>query len=245
MFLRRPVAVTVINFLLTLASKLRAKERLARTDDWASRSEYMGVGVTDKVLGLIGIGNIGAEICQLIHPFDVKTIAYDPFVDEKTAEAIGVELVTLDQLFERSDFVSVNCPLNDDTLGLVNAERFAQMKETAYLINTARGPVVDENDLLQALENDIIAGAAIDVFETEPPAADNPLLFVSDEKLIVTPHSICWTDECFAGIGASCVESCLAIAKGAPPAIGCVVDKSVLGDAAFTAKLGGGAGAKL
>lgn len=110
---RRPVAVTVVNFMLSLASKLRAKERLARTDDWASRSEYMGVGVTDKILGLIGIGNIGAEICHLIHPFDVRTIAFDPFVDEKTAEAIGVELVTLDELFERADFVSVNCPLND------------------------------------------------------------------------------------------------------------------------------------
>ena len=115
------------------------------------------------------------------------------------------------------------------------------MKDTAYLINTARGPIVEEGDLLQALENGIIAGAAIDVFVMEPPAADNPLLTVSDELLIVTPHSICWTDECFAGIGASCVESCLAIASGEPPAMGCVVDKSVVGGAAFTAKLVGGA----
>ena len=106
-----------------------------------------------------------------------------------------------------------------------------------YLINTARGPIINERDLQDALEHNIIAGAAIDVFETEPPPADNPLLKVSDEKLIVTPHSICWTDECFAGIGASCVESCLALASGKPPNLACVVDKSVVAAAAFKAKL--------
>ncbi len=105
------------------------------------------------------------------------------------------------------------------------------------MINTARGPIVNEADLLEALDHNIIAGAAIDVFETEPPPIDNPLLAVSDEKLIVTPHSICWTDECFAGIGASCVESCLALASGEPPNLACVVDKSVVAAAAFTAKL--------
>ena len=130
---RRPVAVTVVNFLLSLASKLRAKERLARTNDWGSRSEYMGVGVTNKTLGLLGLGNIGAEICKLIHPFDVNTIAYDPYVDDSTAKAVGVELVDLDTLFARSDFLSVNCPLNDATLGLVNAARFSQMKDSAYV----------------------------------------------------------------------------------------------------------------
>lgn len=101
-----------------------------------------------------------------------------------------------------------------------------------YLINTARGPIVDEADLWDALENDIIAGAAIDVFETEPPPASNPLLKVSDEKLIATPHSLCWTDECFAGIGASCVESCLAVASGEAPNLACMVDKSVANVAA-------------
>ena len=130
---RRPVAVTVVNFMLTLASKLRAKERLARTSDWGSRSKYMGVGITDKTLGLLGLGNIGAEICTLVHPFDVKTIAYDPYVDPATAAKVGVELVDLDTLFKRSDFLSVNCPLNDETKGLVNAMRFAQMKDTAYV----------------------------------------------------------------------------------------------------------------
>ena len=130
---RRPVAVTVVNFMLTLASKLRAKERLARTSDWGSRSQHMGVGITDKTLGLLGLGNIGAEICTLVHPFDVKTIAYDPYVDAATAAKVGVELVDLDALFTRSDFLSVNCPLNDETEGLVNAKRFAQMKDSAYV----------------------------------------------------------------------------------------------------------------
>ena len=146
-------------------------------------------------------------------------------------------MVDQDALFERSDFISVNCPLNDDTQGLVNAARFAQMKDSAFLINTARGPIVDEADLLHALESDAIAGAAIDVFAEEPSPKDNPLFAISTDKLIVTPHSICWTDECFAGIGASCVESCLAVARGEAPATGCVVNKGVLTDRGFTAKL--------
>ena len=91
--------------------------------------------------------------------------------------------------------------------------------------------------MLQALDRNIIAGAAVDVFEKEPTPADNPLLAVSNEKLIVTPHSICWTDECFAGIGASCVESCLALASGEPPNLACVVDKSAVAAVSFTAKL--------
>ena len=225
---RRPVAVTVINFMLNLASKLRAKERLARTDDWASRSEYMGVGITDKTLGLLGIGNIGAEICRLIEPFDVNVIAYDPFVDASTAAELGsppspphppttttwacvthqtttnaapphtprpwrlrhggagVEMVDLDGLFDNSDFLSINCPLNEETRGMINAARLEQMKDTSFLINTARGPIVDEAALLTALEGDVIAGAAIDVFEVEPPPADHPLFGTSTLPLPLT-----------------------------------------------------------
>jgi phosphoglycerate dehydrogenase-like enzyme len=236
---RRPVAVSVVNFMLTLASRMLAKDRLTRqgADGWSRRSQYMGVGVTGKTLGLLGLGNIGAEITSLSQPFGVKVIAADPFVKPETAAELGVEMVSQDELFERSDFISINCPLTDETKGLVNKTRFAQMKDSAFLINTARGPIVDETDLLHALESDVIAGAAIDVFEEEPSPASNPLFGISSDKLIVTPHSICWTDECFAGIGASCIDSCLAVARGEAPLNECVVNKGVLTGGGFGAKL--------
>jgi phosphoglycerate dehydrogenase-like enzyme len=107
-----------------------------------------------------------------------------------------VELVDLDQLFQESDFLTVNCPLNAHTAKIVNAERLASMKSTAYVINTARGGVIDQAALAHALKHDIIAGAAIDVFDPEPPAVDDPIFEAAvGEKLIATPHAICWTDQ--------------------------------------------------
>ena len=117
------------------------KDRLTReaAAGFAKRGEYMGVGLVGRTLGSIGIGNIGAELFRLIKPFDMKLIAHDPYADPKLAAELGVELVGLEDVFRRSDFVSVSCPLTPETRHLVNADRLALMKPTAYLINTARG----------------------------------------------------------------------------------------------------------
>ena len=136
----------------------------------------MGVGLVGRTLGSLGIGNIGAEVFRLAKPFDMSFIAHDPYADPKVAGELGIELVGLEELFREADLLSVSCPLDDETRHIVNAERLALMKPTAYLINTARGPIVDQKALTEALQEGRIAGAGLDVFEQEPIRPDDPIL---------------------------------------------------------------------
>ena len=129
-----------------------------------------------------------------------------------------------EELFRRADFLSVSVPLSDATRHYVNAERLKTMKPTAYLINTARGPIVDQKALYQALTDGTIAGAGLDVFEVEPAPADEPIYKL--DNVIVTPHSLCWTDECFAGNGAADIAAVLEVMHGREPRG--VVNKDVL-----------------
>jgi D-3-phosphoglycerate dehydrogenase len=217
---RRPVAVSVITFMLALAMRLFAKDRLTRMGPagWAMRSQHMGMGLSGRTLGMLGIGNIGADVLRLAAPFDMRFLAHDPHVDAAKARALGATLVDIDTLFRDSDFVSVNVPLNDRTRGLVGKRLLGLMKPTAYLINTARGPIVDQRALYDALASRRIAGAGLDVFEIEPAPADEPILQL--DNVIVTPHALCFTDECFAGNGAADVRAVLAVMKGeAPPGL--------------------------
>jgi D-3-phosphoglycerate dehydrogenase len=177
------------------------KDRLTRTGRWNERNDHMGQGLTGKVLGLIGAGSIGLETMRLARAFGMRMLAADPYGDAKAVSEAGGELVELDDVFTRSDFVVVACLLNASTRHLVNAERLAKMKRSAYLINVARGPIVDEVALTQALGDGTIAGAALDVFEQEPVDPASPLLGM--EQVIVTPHALCWTDECFDAIARS------------------------------------------
>ncbi len=214
---RRPVAVSVITYILALSQKLMVKDRICREgpDGWAKRSDHMGEGLVGKTLGQLGLGNIGAEVCRLAKPFDLKLIAHDPYANETLARELGVELVSEEEVFRRSDFLSVSIPLSEATRGFVNEVRLKLMNPTAYLINTARGPVVDQKALYRALTDGTIAGAGLDVFEIEPAPADEPILKL--DNVIVTPHSLCWTDECFAGNGAADVAAVLAVMKGETP----------------------------
>ena len=136
----------------------------------------MGLGLVGRVLGSVGMGNIGAELFRLAKPFDMRFIAHDPYADAKVATELGVELVSLEDIFRQADIVSVNCPLTPQTRGLVNAERLALMKPTAYLINTARGPIIDQKALTATLRANRIAGAGLDVLEHEPSDLDDPIL---------------------------------------------------------------------
>lgn len=223
---RRPVAVSVLTLMLALAGRLVQKDRLTRQGPagWAARSGFMGMGLTGRTFGQLGLGNIGAEVVRLIAPLEMRVVAHDPYADPALAAALGVELVGLDALFEEADVLSIGAPLTDATRGLVDARLIGLMKPTAFLINTARGPIVDQAALVAALREGRIAGAGLDVFETEPPAPDDPLL--SLETVILTPHALCWTDECFAGIGADDVRAVLAVKAGRVPAG--VVNRAVL-----------------
>lgn len=232
---RRPVAVSIITFMLALTGKLMVKDRLARmgAPGFAARGEHMGVGLVGKTLGSLGVGNIGAEMFRLAKPFDMNFIAHDPFADRAVAAELGIELVSLEELFARSDILSVNCPLTPDTHHIVNAERLALMKPTAYFINTARGPIVDQKALTTVLQEGRIAGAGLDVFEQEPTDPDDPLLKL--DNIIAAPHALCWTDQCFAGNGAADVKAVLDVMKGRLPRG--IVNREVTERPGFRAKL--------
>ena len=232
---RRPVAMAIITMMLALTGKLMTKDRLTREgpEGWAQKSDYMGVGLVGKTLGSVGIGNIGAEMFRMAKPFDMDFITHDPYVDPSVPESLGVRMVEMDELFRESDILAVNCPLNDETHHLVNAERLALMKPTAYLINTARGPVADQEALTKVLQEGGIAGAGLDVLKDEPPDADDPILQL--DNVVFAPHCLCWTDQCFAGIGAADVKAVLDVMHGREP-VG-IVNQDILKDPAWRSKL--------
>ena len=212
---RRPVATSALTFVLMLAHKVLIKDRLTRAGRWGEKMDHIGTGLTGRLLGSIGMGNIGAELFRVAKPLDMVFIAHDPVADPSLAAELGVRLVDMDTLFRESDFLTVNCPLSDKTRGLVSARLIALMKPSAYLINTARGPIVDEKALYAALASGKIAGAGLDVFEEEPTPASNPMLKL--DNVVVTPHGICFTDECMRRLAESAFRATLDVAAGRTP----------------------------
>ena len=205
---RRPVAVAALTFVFALAGRLITKDKLTREGRWHERTSHMGLGLTTRTLGVIGVGGIGQELLALAKPFGWRMLASDPHVATSRIEALGADHVSTETLLSQSDFVVCSLILNAQTRHFLNAKRLALMKKQAYLINMARGPVVDEAALIHALKSGALAGAALDVFEQEPVAADNPLLTM--DNVLLAPHSLCWTDECFDHIareGLGCVVS--------------------------------------
>jgi D-3-phosphoglycerate dehydrogenase len=212
---RRPVAVAAITYILALSQKLRIKDRLTRAGRWAEKVDHMGAGLVGRTLGLIGVGNIGGEILRLAPVFNLRILATDPYVDPAIITSAGATPVDLDTLLRESDFVVVICMLNQETRHLIGARELGLMRPTAYLINMARGPIVDETALIAALRENRIAGAGLDVFETEPLDPQNPLLNM--DNTIVTPHALCWTDQCFSGLAESGLKGIVAALQGERP----------------------------
>jgi len=201
----RPVATIALTFVLALAGKLFLKDRLTREGRWNERMDNMGTGLTGRTLGVIGAGRIGKELLRMARTFDLKLIAADPFVNDIELAYVGARKVDLRTLLREADFVVVCCLLAEETRHLLGAPEFALMRSDAHFINVARGPIVDEPALIQALRDRRIAGAALDVFEQEPVDAANPLLKM--DNVIVTPHSLCWTDECFHNMASTGLKS--------------------------------------
>ena len=220
----RPVATTALTFVLALAGKLMLKDRLTRTGRWHERMENMGLGLTGRTLGVVGAGRIGKELLRMARTFDLDLIASDSQVDAVELGYLNTRKVDLDTLLATSDFVVVCCLLDASTWHLIGAPQFARMKPTAYFINVARGPIVDEGALIDALRERRIAGAALDVFEQEPVDPANPLLAM--DQVIVTPHSLCWTDECFHNMASTGLTSIAEVLAGRRPQF--VVNPEVL-----------------
>ena len=220
----RPVATTALTFVLALAGRLFLKDRLTRNGRWHERMDNMGLGLSGRTLGVVGAGGIGKELLRMARVFDLRLLATDPVANDVELGYIGARKVDLDTLMRESDFVVICCLLNEHTRHLIGAEALAKMKPTSYLINVARGPIVDEKALIDVLQKRRIAGAALDVFEQEPVDPANPLLTM--DNVIVTPHSLCWTDECFHNMASTGLRSIVDALNGRIPEF--LVNRAVL-----------------
>jgi len=191
------VSNQAITLLLACAKKLAFLNDGTKQGRWAEckRAQAPMVSIHGQTLGLIGCGNIGRMTGRKAQCFSLKLLGYDPYVDKSLAEKDGITLVSLPELLKESDFVSIHTFLNEETRHLMGEKEFKQMKPSAYVINTARGPVVDEPALIKALQEKWIAGAGLDVFEKEPVDPDNPLLKM--DNVVVTPHSASYSDVAF------------------------------------------------
>jgi len=222
--IRRPVAEGALTLIFALAKRLFAKDRLVRKGRWQDKIFYMGNELQDKTLGSVGLGNIASELFMLVKPIGMRLLAFDPFVSQDYADTLGVTLVDWETLFRESDFISVNCLLNEKTRGMIGAKEFALMKPTAYFVNTARGGIVDQKALTEALREKRIQGAGLDVFEVEP-IEENDLLLELD-NVILAPHAIGWTDEGFRNIGMMNCQKMIQVSRGEIPDD--IVNKKVL-----------------
>ncbi|MGC8639795.1 MAG: NAD(P)-dependent oxidoreductase [Isosphaeraceae bacterium] len=212
----RPVAEATAGWMLALSHNVRQKDRLVREGRWNDRNGFMGRELRDRVLGVIGLGGIGKALIKLLEGFGMaRPLAYDPFVSADDAAEIGVHLVELDELLTTADFVSIHCPLTDTTRNLIGAKELGLMKPSAYLINTARGGIVDEDALDAVLRDRRIAGAAIDCFVAEPVVA--PHQFGELENVLLAPHCIAWTDELFRDIGRTACRGIVALHRRERP----------------------------
>ncbi|MBI3694732.1 MAG: dehydrogenase [Acidobacteria bacterium] len=228
---RRPVAEGIFTLIFALAKNLLTLDSLCRAGRWRDRMPRNSQNVEGKTLGSVGAGNIAGEMFRMARALGfARLLAYDPLIP--TAPE-GVALASLETVMRESDFVAVNCPLSEQTRNLIGARELAWMKPAAYLINTARGPIVNQEALVEALRGRRIAGAGLDVFETEPVPPDNPLLQM--DNVIVAPHSIAWTQESFRDNSLYACRNVLAVSQGQAPKH--VVNREVLERPGCRAKL--------
>lgn len=208
------VVELTIGQMISLARKLVKADAHVRSGEW-NRKAFVGVELMGKTLGLIGFGRIGSEVAKRAQVFGMDVITYDPYVNKEIAEKMGVKVVeTKEELLKDSDFISIHALLTDETRGMISAPEFGIMKDSAFIINCARGGIIDEKALYDALKNGRIAGAALDVYENEPPAS-SPLLEL--DNIIFTPHIGASTREAQQRAGTVAAEQMLIALRGEKP----------------------------
>jgi D-3-phosphoglycerate dehydrogenase len=198
--------------LLALARKVALANKLVQSGRWEVPPLVPLRRLEGQVLGLVGFGNIPRMLAPKAKAFGLNVLAHDPYVAKETLRAAGVEGVSFDDLLARSDFISVHAPLLPATRGLMNAAAFAKMKKGAHLINTARGPLVDEAALVAALDSGHLGGAALDVVETEPLPKDSPLL--GRDNVILTPHTAFYSVEALEELQSKCASDVARVLSG-------------------------------
>ena len=212
----RPMAEATVMWMLALSHNLRIKDQLVRKAQWDRRSLYHGCELRDRTFGAVGLGRIARKVVELLRGFGMnRPISCDPYVDAAQADALGVKLVGLNELMAEADFVSIHCPLTDTTRNRIGAQELALMKPTAYLINTARGGIVDEEALYDALKASRIAGAAMDCFAVEPVTEPHPLSRF--DNVLLAPHAIGWTHELFRDMAVMACQSVVDLSRGERP----------------------------
>lgn len=199
--------------MLSLSRHIPIANETTQKGEW-NRKKYKGVELRGKTLGIIGLGRIGGNVAIRAEAFEMNVIAYDPYMNEERAKNLGVKVKTLEEVVKESDFITVHMPLTPETKGMISMKEMKTMKKGARIINCARGGIVDEADLAQAVKEGIIAGAAIDVFTSEPLAEDNPLRGVPG--IILTPHLGASTVEAQIAVSVDVAEGIVAALKGEP-----------------------------
>ena len=212
----RSMAEAVVGWMIALGHHFRMKDLLVRRGDWNQAPRYVGLELRERVFGSVGLGGIARATVQLLKGFGMaQPLAFDPYVNPALADRLGVRMVSLDELLSQSDFVSIHCPLNDRTRNLIGGRELALMRPQAFLINTARGGIVNEDALFSALQAGRIAGAGLDVFVGEP--FDKPHRFSVLDNVLLAPHAVGLTHEIYRDIGQVVGRAMVDIASGRRP----------------------------
>ena len=209
------VAEHTIGLMLDVTRRISFNDRILRRERGFTREDIMGREMSGKVVGLVGIGHIGTRVARLARAFDMTVLAVDPYLTEEEIERRGAKAASFEQVLEQSDFVSLHCPRDKDTLNMMDAAAFAKMKKGSVFVTTARGGIHDESALLHALTSGHLMGAGIDVWDKEPPPLDHPLLKL--DNVVATYHTAGVTNEARRNMATFAAEQIVGILKGGKP----------------------------
>lgn len=219
------VAEHAMGFMLALSRKFNEATESVKRGEWR-QAEMRGTELMGKTLGIIGLGRIGSTLARMARAFGMKVIAYDPYVAEERAGEAGARLVDLETLLKDSDYISIHAVLTEETRGLIGEREFGLMKKGVFIVNCARGAIVDEEALYNALVSGKVRGAALDVFSEEPPPKDHPLFKLSN--VLFTPHTAGFTFESSTRLSLSVAEDIVNVLRGRPPRAEKVLNRSLL-----------------
>jgi len=219
------VAEATVGLMSMLFKRLIHNQNVIREGNW-KKHEHRGNLMAGRTIGLVGLGRVGKETAKRLGPWEMRLIGCDPYITQESVDPLGVELMSLDEVLRESDLVSFHVTLTDETRHLITLEQLKKMKPTAYLVNTSRGGVIKQDDIAQALNEGIIAGAALDVFEDEPLPMSDPIRSVDPERLIMTPHIIGTNPQSQVAGEQMTAESILALLAGKAP--GTVVNPAAI-----------------
>jgi D-3-phosphoglycerate dehydrogenase len=210
------VAEGAMAYMLALCKQLNYWDKQLKNGNWVSREKSRPTDLYGAILGILGLGNIGQTLAQLAHPFGMTLLAYDPYVASEKASELGIKLVGLDDLLTRADFISIHTPLIPETMGLINREKMKLVKKGSYLVNLARGGIIDSLDTLhEALLKGTLAGVGLDVFDPEPPDVSHPIF--RHPNCLTSPHALGMTEGAMSRIFKSMAEDMAAVLQGDRP----------------------------